>query len=128
MGAQIDPAADAVWDAVVTEASADGIVTTAPETNEDWLELRKHAVTLVESTNLLLMEGRRVAATGSRSEMPGVDLEPEEIQTLLDEDRAAWDRLVDNLHTSGVEVLRASRDALFKLWDGLDPVLGKRPA
>jgi len=28
----------------------------------------------------------------------------------------------------GVEVLRASRDALFRLWEGLDPVLGERPA
>lgn len=28
----------------------------------------------------------------------------------------------------GVEALRTSREALFKLWDGLDPVLGERPA
>lgn len=29
---------------------------------------------------------------------------------------------------AGVETLRASRAALFRLWDGLDPVLGERPA
>ena len=28
----------------------------------------------------------------------------------------------------GVEVLRASREALYSMWDGLDPVLGERPA
>jgi PadR family transcriptional regulator PadR len=28
----------------------------------------------------------------------------------------------------GVRVLRASREALFRLWDGLDPILGERPA
>ena len=28
----------------------------------------------------------------------------------------------------GVEVLRTSRDALMNLWDGLDPILGERPA
>lgn len=28
----------------------------------------------------------------------------------------------------GVEVLRTSRDALFRLWEGLDPILGERPA
>ena len=28
----------------------------------------------------------------------------------------------------GIEVLRASREALFRLWDGLDPILGERPA
>jgi len=29
---------------------------------------------------------------------------------------------------SGLEVLRASREALFRLWDGLDSVLDERPA
>ena len=28
----------------------------------------------------------------------------------------------------GLERLRSSRDALFKLWDGLDPILGEKPA
>lgn len=28
----------------------------------------------------------------------------------------------------GIRVLRAARDALFRLWDGLDAILGKRPA
>ena len=80
----IDPSADAVWDAIVTEVTADGVFTTEPETDEDWMVLRRHAVTLIEATDLLLMEGRRVAAEGSRSELPGVDLEPEEIEALLE--------------------------------------------
>jgi PadR family transcriptional regulator len=29
---------------------------------------------------------------------------------------------------AGVEVLRTSREALMRLWDGLDPILGVRPA
>ena len=28
----------------------------------------------------------------------------------------------------GVEILRTSREALMRLWDGLDPILGRRPA
>ena len=88
------------------------------------MTLRRHAVTLVESTNLLLMEGRRVAAPGSRSEMPGVDLDPEEIEALLAEDRATWTTLVGNLHTSGVDVLTAidTQDvaALLEAGDRLD--------
>ena len=35
---------------------------------------------------------------------------------------------IRRLQSLGVEVLRASRDALYSLWDGLDPVLGERPA
>ena len=124
MRSMIDPAADAIWDAVVTEATPAGIVTTVPATNEDWLGLRRHAVTLVESTNLLLIEGRQVAGAGSRSEMPSVDLEPKEIEALLSEDRDTWISLVTNLHTSGVQVLTAvdalDVDALLEAGDGLD--------
>ena len=43
----IDPSADAVWDAIVTEVTADGVFTTEPETDEDWMVLRRHAVTLM---------------------------------------------------------------------------------
>ncbi len=103
----IDPSADAVWDAVVTVVTEEGIVSTVPETDEDWAELRRHAVILVESPNLLLMEGRRVAAVGSRSELPGVDLEPEEIEALLAEDSESWIRLVGELQLTGLLVLSA---------------------
>lgn len=120
----IDPAADAVWDAVVTEVTADGVVETVPETEEDWELLRRHAVTLIESTNLLLMEERPVAAEGSRSELPGVDLEPEEIEALLAQDRAAWTQFVGTLHETGVAVRDAvddhDVDALLVAGDRLD--------
>lgn len=120
----IDPSADAVWDAVVTEVTAAGIVTTQPETDEDWMALRRHAVTLIEATDLLLMEGRRVAAEGSRSELPGIDLEPEEIEALLEADRASWTAFVAVLHEGGVGVLdaidRQDVDALLIASDVLD--------
>jgi hypothetical protein len=70
------------------------------------------------------MPGRRVAAPGSRSELPGVDLEPEQIEALLEQDRAAWTQFVDGLHASGVTVLEAidrrDVDALLVAGDGLD--------
>ncbi len=120
----IDPSADAVWDAVVTEVTSEGVVTTEPETDEDWMVLRRHAVTLIEATDLLLMEGRRVAAEGSRSELPGVDLEPEEIEALLEADRDSWTAFVAVLHEGGVGVLNAidsqDVDALLVASDVLD--------
>lgn len=120
----IDPAADSVWESVVTIVTDEGIQDIVPETDEDWEGLRRHAVTLVESTNLLLMEPRRVAAEGSVSEMPGVDLEPEEIEAILEENRPAWTALTLGLYDSGVEVLRAvdaqDLDALLTAGDGLD--------
>jgi len=120
----IDPAADAIWESVVTEVTAEGMVEYAPETDEEWAALRGQAVTLVEATNLLVMPGRRVAAPGSRSELPGVDLEPEQIEALLEQDRAAWTQFVDGLHASGVTVLEAidrrDVDALLVAGDAVD--------
>jgi hypothetical protein len=120
----IDPASDSIWGSVMTIVTDEGVEEIAPETDEDWEALRGHAMTLVESTNLLLMEGRRVAAEGSVSEMPGVDLEPEQIEALLAANRTGWNQLVLGLHDSGTEVLRAidahDLDALLVAGDGLD--------
>ena len=120
----IDPAADAVWDAVVTEVTAAGTTTTQPETDGDWTGLRREAIILIEATNLLLIEGRAVAAPESRSELPGIDLEPAEIESLLANDRETWTRLVSGLHASGVEILHAvdtaDVDALLEAGANLD--------
>ena len=120
----IDPAADSIWESVVTIVTDEGVQDIVPETEEDWEGLRRHAVTLIESTNLLLMEPRRVAAEGSVSEMPGVDLEPEEIEEILAANRPAWTALTLALHDSGGEVLDAidarDLDALLVAGDGLD--------
>ena len=43
-------------------------------------------------------------------------------------DRGGHPRRLFTVTPAGVSVLRNSREALFLLWDGLDPVLGERPA
>jgi hypothetical protein len=120
----VDPAADSIGGSVVTIVTDEGIEEIVPESPEDWEALRGHAVTLLESTNLLLMDDRRVAAEGSVSEMPGVDLEPEEIQAILEANRPAWTALTLGLHDAGVQVLEAidahDLDALLVAGDGLD--------
>lgn len=124
MRSMIDPAADAVWDAVVIEATADGIVETRPETEGDWLRLRRHAVTLAEASNLLLIEGRRVAAPESRSDLPGIDLHPDAIQELMAEDWAGWVETARGLRATSGVVLDAVEardvDALLEAGTELD--------
>jgi len=120
----IDPSADALWESVVTVVSDEGVNEIRPETDEDWERLRGAAVTLTEATNLLLMEDRPVAEEGSVSELPGVDLEPAQIEALLADDRDAWTQFVLGLHASGVTILEAIAardvDALLVAGDGLD--------
>ncbi|MBM4184815.1 MAG: hypothetical protein FJ207_11485 [Gemmatimonadetes bacterium] len=124
MRSLVDPPADAVWDAVVTEVTAAGVTEHAPSTEEDWAALRRSAIALVESTNLLLMPGRRIAAEGSRSDLPGVDLEPEQIEALRAGNPGAWTQFVSGLHASALTVLdavdRQDVEALLVAGDGLD--------
>ena len=120
----IDPSADAIWDSVATIITADGIEDRRPSTDEDWAELRHHAIHLVEAPNLLLMEGRPVARPGFKSEFPGIELEPEEIEALVTEDPATWREYTRDLHDVGVILLNAVEardvDALFNGGETLD--------
>jgi len=54
----IDPAADAIWDSVSWVSNEKGTKANAPKTQEDWNALRIQAGILVESANLLMLEGR----------------------------------------------------------------------
>ncbi len=105
MRIMIDPSADAVWDAVVTEATADGIIEIRPETQADWNKLRRHALTLAEATNLLAMPDRQVAGPDSRSELPGIDLHPDAIQQLITEDWASWVAATQSLQITSVTLI-----------------------
>jgi len=104
----IDPAADVVWLSVTTVQSADGTVETAPKTEEDWLKVRQGAITLVEAANLLMIPGRHVAKPGEKSEVPGVELEPSEMEEMINKDRAAWDTRAVALHDAATAVLAAA--------------------
>jgi hypothetical protein len=109
----IDPSADALWDAVSYDITAAGVVETMPRTNEDWYAVRRHALILAESANLLRVPGRRVApATPIPSlvdEPPAPeDLPPEQIQILIDRDRAKFARLSQGLIDAAVLAIKAA--------------------
>ena len=113
MIAMIDPSADVVWEAVSTTDTATGVEERAPSTDEEWLEVRRGAIQLLEAGNLLLMPGRPVARPGAKSFAPGVELEPEEIGVLIAKDRASWNAYARALHAAGTRALEAidERDA-----------------
>ena len=90
MDALVDPGSDYIWDSVETTVSAKGVEEKAPHTDEEWKQVRNHAIMLLEATNLLQMPGRHVAQAGEKADDPKVELAPDQIETLINNDRAAW--------------------------------------
>jgi len=103
----VDPSADTVWLSVTTVQTVEGTVETVPKDDEEWRKVRQGAIALTEAANLLMMPGRHVAGPGEKSETPGVELEPLEMETLIEKDRASWNRRAKGLHDAGLEVLQA---------------------
>jgi hypothetical protein len=103
----VDPAADVVWLSVTTVQSEKGVVETRPKNDEEWTKVRHGAIALTEAANLLMVPGRRVARPGEKSETPGVELEPEEMDVLIEKDRAAWNKRAKDLHDAGLAALQA---------------------
>lgn len=83
MDSVVDPAADAVWNAVATTTDFQGMHETRPQTDEDWHELRRRAVVLAEAANLVTVPGRRVADSDKTIE-DGEALDVAKIQQRLD--------------------------------------------
>jgi hypothetical protein len=103
----VDPSADVVWLSVTTVQSAEGTKDTKPITDAEWKKVRLGAIALAEAGNLLMMPGRHVAAAGEKSETPGVELEPSEMEALIDKDRPAWMERARHLHDAGLAAIQA---------------------
>lgn len=124
MDSIVDPSADVVWNAVSTTVEAGGDQNRMPHTADEWADVRRGAIRLVEAANLLMVPGRHVARPGEKSETPGVELEPEEMEALVNKDRTLWTSHVQAFHAASVDALKAieAKDAtkLFELGSALD--------
>ena len=124
MDSMVDPSSDYIWESIGTEVSAKGIIEKAPKNPEEWKEERRRAVVLVEAANLLVMPGRHVAKPGEKSENPGIELGPEEIEALINKDRPTFIRLAREFQETAVEQLKAVDDkdlqALLKAGGDID--------
>jgi hypothetical protein len=124
MDSVVDPNADFIWDSVEVVATLQGTEEKAPKTDEDWKALRRHAISLLEASNLLLVPGRRIARPGESAEDERVDLTPDEIEARVKEDPVAWTTSAHGLHAATLESLKAieARDVkgLLNAGDVLD--------
>jgi hypothetical protein len=107
MDSMLDPSADILWESVETVISANGIEERQPRTEEEWLNVRRHAVIVLEASNLLLMEGRRVAGPNDKAAAPGIELEPHEIEERINSDRQAFVNHALALHDAALPVFNA---------------------
>ena len=100
MDSIVDPSADELWESVATTVDATGVHDKYPQTDEEWKAVRRDAIRLLEGSNLLLIPGRNVAKPGEKSENPGIELEPQQMEALINQDRATFSQLAHNLHDS----------------------------
>ena len=107
MDSMVDPSADFIFDSVAQIADEHGITEKAPHTDEEWKEVRRRAIQLLEAPNLLVMAGRKAANPNDRSQNPKIELQPEEIQKLIDADHAAFSARALVLQDAGAALLRA---------------------
>jgi hypothetical protein len=124
MQSVVDPNADVVWLAVTTVQSNKGTVETRPKTDEEWTKVRHGAVALMEASNLLMVPGRHVARAGEKSDTPGVELEPSEMEALINKDLASWRKRAHGLHEAGAAAIQAidakDADKLFEVGEQIE--------
>lgn len=123
MDSLVDPSADYIWDAVATTITVKGKEERYPRTDEEWKEVRRRAIHLMEASNLLLIPGRHVARPGDKSDAR-VELPPDQIEALINQDRANFTKLAHGLYDSVVPAMKAiearDKDALLEAGDAID--------
>ena len=109
MDAVIDPSADALWDSVSIIETVKGTVFHQPHTNEEWQEARRHAIALIEGTNLLVMDGRKLVAPGSPVLDQGTSgvLSAEEGQQKFESQHPTFVQFAKALREAGTQMLAA---------------------
>ena len=123
MDSMVDPSAEFLFESVVTIADENGVTEKAPQTDEEWKEVRNRAITLLEAPNLLVMNGRKVAQPGEKPQRPEIELAPDEIQRLVDADRGRFVNHARALQNAAMLLLKATDNRDKKaLFDGLTEI------
>jgi hypothetical protein len=123
MNSVIDPSVDVVWNSVKTVID-NGTTDLAPAADDDWAEVRRHALIVSEAANLLMMRNRPVAPPGAPSLAPGIELTPEEIRSLIDKNPDGWNfyvqQLQDSLKPALAAIDKKDSQALFDAGEKID--------
>ena len=122
MDSIVDPSADGLWDSVATISSENGVDRHEPRTEVEWQAVRRHAVTLAEAMNLVMIEGRPAAPPGTRPNLG--ELTPAKIDALIAVNRDEFDQFATSARDEAVNALaaidRKDAKALFKIGGDID--------
>lgn len=139
MDSMVDPSGDFLFAAVEEVSDEHGVRKIAPADNtytlntagldaayneDNWESVRLRVMVLLEAPNLLVMPGRQVAPPNDTSQNPDIELQPAQIQKLIDGDRLTFIRRARRLQDAAEVALKAvnekNTDALFKAEDDID--------
>src|SRR3954465_3589990 len=74
MSSMVMPSADILWASVSSSVTATGVEEKAPQTDQEWNDVRSRAITIIEASDLILIPGRHVAPVGGINKDPAVNL------------------------------------------------------
>jgi hypothetical protein len=124
MHSMVDPSGDFLFHSVQMISDERGIREIAPQTDEQWQDVRTRVRVLLEAPEILSAPSRRAARPRDRSKNPAVENEPAEVQKLLDADRADFARRARKLGDAASVAMQAvdakDKDALLRALDGID--------
>jgi hypothetical protein len=100
----IDPASDAVFDAVSIVSTAKGRVEHAPKTDADWEKVKSGAVIMAEGIDLLKVP-RHFAPPGEEDISAGSELSGTQIRAKLEKDPVVWNAKIERLRNASLEIM-----------------------
>lgn len=107
----IDPAADAIWASVGSSVTRAGTEERAPQGADEWLGVRRHALMLAESANLLVVGHR--AQRGGEWTIRAQALRNAALRVIA----ATEARSADDLLAAGEQVTIACDQCHQRFWD-----------
>ena len=123
MHSMVDPSADFVFESVQTVANETGIHEIAPQTDEEWQDVRARLLVLMQVKDLLSTPGIRAARPRDRSAST-VENEPYEVQALIDSNRQDFVNKAQRLRDAAAVAMRAvegkDKNALMDGLIGID--------
>lgn len=103
----IDPNIDFVWNSIATINTAQGTEERRPRTDQDWQEVKDHALIVLDGSKQLLAENIQVAAAHANTSSHPVELSAAAIQQLINTHRAEYTQRVSDLQQALHQTLAA---------------------